>query len=210
MGRTTSSALIAPTAAAIIAILFALAGMALVNGRRARFLMPLSGLVLVGVAALGLIPELFQELGWRLGLTLVAAGFCGVAVLEHIEEKFAHSLVAATALHAFVDGWGMVAVGDRGALSTAVVTAMLIHKVPEGLALGTMLRATAPRVAILLAMAAELPTIGGGAAGRWAVPAQWVDYPLAIAAGAFLFLGIHAQRGVRCADGETRGEHSGH
>lgn len=203
-------ALVAPTAAALIAILFALAGMALVNGRRARFLMPLSGLVLIGVALFGLIPELFAALGWRMGLTLAAIGFCVVAVLERLEERLARSLVAATALHAFVDGWGMVAVGDRGVVSVAVISAMMIHKIPEGLALGAMLRASAPRVAILLAIAAELATIAGGAVGKWAVPPAWVDYPLAMAAGAFLYLGIHAQRGVRCPDGEARGEHSGH
>jgi zinc transporter ZupT len=201
----------APAAAACIAILFALAGMALVNGRRARFLLPIGGLLLVAVAIFGLIPELVHELGWIRGLLLVAAGFCGIALLERLEERIAHWLVAATALHAFIDGWAMMAVSGRGVLSTAVVTAMMIHKIPEGLALGAILRTTAPRFAVALAFAAELPTILGGFAGGIAVPAAWLNYPLAMAAGAFLFLGIHAQRGVLWPDGEeARGKHIGH
>ena len=92
----------------------------------------------------------------------------------------------------------MVAVASHGesiptSVSTTVIIAMLIHKIPEGLALGAMLRGSAPRSAIPLAIAAELPTLLGGATGRVAVQTAWVDYPLALAAGAFLFLGMHAQ-----------------
>ena len=113
-------------------------------------------------------------------------------MLERVEESLAHSLVVATALHAFVDGWGMVAVAGRGALSTTVVAAMMLHKVPEGLALGAMLRASVPRFAVALAIAAELPTVLGGAVGQVAMPGGWVNYPIGLAAGAFLFLGVHA------------------
>jgi zinc transporter ZupT len=220
------SFLLPPVAAAGIAIICALAGIRLVSGYRTRILVPLSGLVLMGVAVFGLIPEVVREIGWLVGLPLVAVGFCALALLERLEEKIAGSLVAATALHAFVDGWGMIAVASHRtpipkALSTAVVIAILIHKAPEGLALGAMLRAAAPRFAIPLAVAAELATVLGGAAGRLTAPPAWVDYPLALAAGAFLFLGMHAQRaaqhaarhapgGVVCADGETVAKHPGH
>jgi zinc transporter ZupT len=212
------SVLLPPLAAAVIAIVCAMAGMALVSGRRTRILIPLSGLLLIGVAVFALIPELLHEVGWVVGLPLIAAGFCSLALLDRMEEKFAGSLVAATSLHAFVDGWGMVAVAGHGAsiprtVSAAVIAAMLIHKVPEGLALGAMLRGAAPRLAIPLAIAAELPTVLGGATGTLAAPGAWVDYPLGLAAGAFLFLGIHAQHapgGVLCADGETVAKHPGH
>jgi hypothetical protein len=39
-------------------------------------------------------------------------------------------------------------------------------------------------------------TIAGGCAGLWLTPAAWASYPLAIAAGTFLFLGGEAL-GVR-------------
>ncbi len=211
----------APLAAAVIAITSSMAGIALVSARRTRILVPLSGLLLMGVAVFGLIPELIREVGWLVGLPLTAAGFCSLALLERLEESIAGSLVAATALHAFVDGWGMVAVASHGAsipqaVSAAVIIAMLIHKVPEGLALGAMLRGSAPRFAVPLAVAAELPTVLGGVAGRLTVPGAWIDYPLALAAGAFLFLGFHAQHAAQCrqsgvlfADGETVAKHPG-
>jgi hypothetical protein len=232
-GSFVLSPLLPPLAAAAVAIICALAGVAFVSGRRPRILIRLSGLLLIGVAVFGLIPEVVRAAGWLVALPLTAGGFCAVAFLERLEEKLAGSLAAATALHSFVDGWGMVAVAGHGpsiprAVSTAVIAAMVIHKIPEGLALGAMLRGAAPRLAIPLAVAAELSTVLGGATGMWAPPAAWVDYPLALAAGAFLFFGIHAQRGaehagrhaaasdtardphggVICAGGETAAKHS--
>jgi hypothetical protein len=56
-----------------------------------------------------------------------------------------------------------------------------------------------------LCAAVESATIAGGATGFWLTPADWVSYPLAIAGGTFLFLGVHAvhsdwkRRGARPA-----------
>ncbi len=189
-------------AATVIAIISAVIGVVLAGRNRARFLVPLSGVLLAGVAAFGLIPEIAVETGWAATLAIAGAGYLGLHLLEHFgypvcpscsdHAEFAWPLVGAVAVHAFVDGWGMVAVANRGAVAGAIVTAMLVHKVPEGLALGTMLRAWAPRSAILLAVATEIPTMLGGAAGLRATPVHWVNVPLAVAAGMFLFLGIHA------------------
>lgn len=201
-----------PVLAALIAILGALTGIALAGGRRARFLVPVSGALLAGVAVFGLLPEVLQQIGWVAGLGLAAAGYGLLTLLDRMGyplcpscshgEEFAGSLVLATALHAFADGWGMVAIGDHGAVPAAIVTAMLLHKIPEGLALGAMLRATEPRFAIPLAVGAELPTVLGGMTGRWGTPAGWIGYPLAVAAGTFLFLGLHAVLGgARGAEG---------
>lgn len=197
-----ASSLIRPLAAALLAIVCAVAGVALAQGRRARILVPVSGALLAGVAVFGLIPELVREIGWLAGLGLVAVGFGLLTVLDRMGypvcpscqhgEKFAGSLVLATAVHAFVDGWGMVAVGNHGAVPAAIAMAILIHKIPEGLALGAMLRAAAPDTAVLLAILAEVTTLAGGAAGLVAMPGNWVNYPLALAAGTFLFLGLHA------------------
>jgi hypothetical protein len=51
-----------------------------------------------------------------------------------------------------------------------------------------------PRRAAMLALLAELPTVVGGWIGLRAVQAGWLDYPLAMVAGAYLFLGLHAVR----------------
>jgi zinc transporter ZupT len=81
-------------------------------------------------------------------------------------------------------------------VGTAIAAAILLHKIPEGLALGTMLRISTPRLAGAagLLLLSELPTVAGGMAGRSAPPG-WVSYPLAVAGGTFLFLGMHAVRG---------------
>jgi len=123
---------------------------------------------------------------------------------------FAGPLLAATTIHAFVDGWGLVAVqaGTHTAgAGTAFAAALLLHKIPEGVAISTILRASVDRAwtAFALCAAVEFSTVAGGAAGLWLTPANWVSYPLAIAGGTFLFLGVHAvhndwkRRGARPA-----------
>ena len=174
---------------------------------RARLLVPLSGAVLVSVAVFGLAPELVREAGWVATVALAAAAYFALAWLDRSGhpvcpscshgEGFTASLTLATAVHAFVDGWGMVVVNSSsGAAPRAIVAAILVHKIPEGLALGTILRASTGSVstALTLSAAAELMTAAGGVLGLWAAPAQWVAYPLALAAGSFIFLGLHAIR----------------
>jgi zinc and cadmium transporter len=220
-----------PVLATLVAVASAAAGVALLgHGKHTRMLIPLSGGLLIGVAAFGLIPELVLDIGWLRGVLLVAAGYALLKVLDrfafsvcpscahdHSHEScaeplhgFAGPLLAATTIHAFVDGWGLVTVqvGTRtpGA-GTVFAAALLLHKIPEGLALGTILRASVDKAwtAFALCVAVELSTVAGGATGLWLTPADWVSYPLAIAGGTFLFLGVHAvhsdwkRRGARPA-----------
>jgi zinc and cadmium transporter len=221
-----------PVLATLVAIASAAAGVALLgHGRHTRMLIPLSGGLLIGVAAFGLIPELVLDIGWLRGVALVAVGYALLKVLDrfvfsvcpscahdHSHEGcaeplhgFAGPLLAATTIHAFVDGWGLVAVQvgttrTPGA-GTVFAAALLLHKIPEGLALGTILRASVDRAwtAFALCAAVELATVVGGATGLWLTPVNWVSYPLAIAGGTFLFLGVHAvhsdwkRRGARPA-----------
>jgi zinc and cadmium transporter len=220
-----------PIFATLVAVASAGAGLALLgHGRHTSTLIPLSGGLLIGVAVFGLIPELIVDIGWVRGLLLVAVGYgllktldrfafpvCPSCSHDHSHEGcdeplhgFAGPLLTATAIHAFVDGWGLVAVqiGTRSpGADTAFATALLLHKIPEGLALGTILRASVKRVstAFALCVLVEASTIVGGATGFWLTPADWVSYPLAIAGGTFLFLGVHAvdsdwkRRGARPA-----------
>ena len=227
----TGSLLILPAGATLVAVASAGSGVALLgHSRHVRVLIPLSGGLLIGVAIFGLIPELAADIGWMTGLLLVALGYgllkaldrfafsvCPSCAHDHSHEScaeplhgFAGPLLAATALHAFVDGWGLVAVrmgahtADSG---TAFAAALFLHKIPEGLALGTLLRASVDRAwtAFALCAAVEMATLAGGATGLWLTPVDWVSYPLAIAGGTFLYLGIHAvhgdwkQRGARTA-----------
>jgi ZIP family zinc transporter len=189
--------------AAALALAFAMAGILFSSGRRARYLVPVSGGLLAAVALFGLLPEVAGDIGWVVSLLVAAAGY---ALLEAIDRAgvpvcpscshshgFSGPLVIGTAIHSFVDGWGMTAThGAAGAL-TAV---LLLHKIPEGLALGAILRMSAqkPGRAALLAIVAESPTIVGGWIGLRVTQASWLDYPLSLVAGAYLFLGLHAVR----------------
>jgi len=195
-----------PVVAALLAIVCGVVSIVLAAGGRRVLLVKISGALLICVALFGLLPELVREAGWLRTLPMAAFGFGLLMVLDHRGysvcpscshgEKFAGSLVAATAVHAFVDGWGLVAARGRGGASSAIVLAILIHKAPEGVALGAMLRASARGVtmAVGLCLIAELPTIAGGAAGLWYTPPGWIEYLLSGVAGVFLFLGIHAIR----------------
>jgi zinc transporter ZupT len=221
------SLLLLPFLAALVAIGSAAAGTALLgHGNRTRALIPLSGGLLVGVAGFGLIPELVEDIGWERGVVLVAVGYgllklldrfafsvCPSCAHDHPHEGcaeplhgFAAPLLIATAIHAFVDGWGLVAVQlgiHTPGEGTIFAAALFLHKIPEGLALGAMVRASIDRArgAFAWCVAVELATVIGGSAGLWLTPARWVNYPLAIAGGTFLFLGVHAVH----ADWKRRG-----
>lgn len=194
--------------AAVLAMACAVAGIVASGGRRAHILVPVSGGLLAAVALIALIPETAGEIGWPVALVLAG---CGYGLLEKFDRMglpvcpscshshgFSGPLVAATAVHAFVDGWGMMAIRGSSAqsASTAILGVLLLHKIPEGLALGAILRMSAGKAgrAVGLAILAESPTLLGGAVGLWAAQARWIDYPLALAGGAYLFLGVHAIR----------------
>ena len=199
--------------AAVLAIGCAVLGIAISGGGRARVLVPISGGLLAAIALFALMPETAEEIGWPAALLAICAGYGLLEVIDRMglpvcpscshSHGFSMPLVVATAIHAFVDGWGMLAIpnaephaaaGHAG--SGAIVVALLLHKIPEGLALGAILRMSEqkPGRAFALAILAEGPTVIGGMVGLWAAQASWLDYPLALVAGAYLFLGIHAIR----------------
>jgi zinc transporter ZupT len=82
-------------------------------------------------------------------------------------------------------------------LRVAVPLAVALHKIPEGIALGGILRASVKsRIGALgWSVAAEGSTLLGGAAGLWMAPrlgSQWTAYPVGITAGWLFYLGYHA------------------
>jgi hypothetical protein len=210
--------------AAVLAIACAIAGIVASAGRRAYILVPLSGALLAAVAVFALIPETAGEIGWLLALLAAGVGYALLEVFNRIglpvcpscshSHGFSGPLVAATAIHAFVDGWGMMAIGGSSShdVSRAILAALLLHKIPEGLALGAILRMSAGTAgrAVALAILAELPTLIGGIVGLRAAQETWIGYPLALAGGAYLFLGVHAIRAwVRPSHVHDHGGHAG-
>lgn len=187
--------------------------------RRARFVVPLSAGVLLGVVGFGLLPELVTETGWGPGLGLAAAGYglllfinryayrvCPTCSHDHDHNAcetelhgFAAPLICAAAVHSFLDGWSVATVqlAVPLGLRIAVPLAVALHKLPEGIALGGILRAAVKSRSAALGwcIVAEGATLVGGALGLAMGPhlgTRWITYPLGITAGWLLYLGYHA------------------
>ncbi|MGH9658926.1 MAG: ZIP family metal transporter [Bryobacteraceae bacterium] len=198
----------------------AAAGLLLTGARTARAFVPAAGGLLLGVAAFGLLPELAREIGAVAGVALFAGGYLALRFIDkrvypvcpscshdHDHDAcaaalhgFAAPLVAATALHAFLDGWSVAAAQSSPELRVAVPLAVTLHKVPEGIALGAILRAAlrSRSAAMLWSALAESATLAGGAVALAIAPhlaGRWLHYPLAVAGGCFLYLGFHAIHG---------------
>ncbi|HWR51376.1 MAG TPA: ZIP family metal transporter [Bryobacteraceae bacterium] len=186
-----------------------------------RRIVPFSGGLLMGIALFAVIPELAEEHSWPYALMLVGGGVallwafgrfvypvCPSCSHTHDHDHcttalhgFALPLMAAASLHAFLDGLGVAAAQTDAAKGLGVlVLGVVLHKIPEGIALGIMLRAAVKRngVAFGLAALAEGATFLG-AVLESAVTArfgdEWVIYALALAGGSFVYLGFHAIHG---------------
>jgi zinc transporter ZupT len=167
------------------------------------------GGLLAGICAFWLLPEISETVGWTwaacliliaCGLLLLAAHFLGDA-----EHSSPHSVVApllaATALHSFLDGWSVRTLAVQAVANVAAPIGLALHKIPEGLALGWIARKTLKRTpaAIAAAGAVELLTPLGAFvepfadhSGFAAFGPHWTAVVLATVGGSFLFLGLHA------------------
>lgn len=176
----------------------------------------------MGVSLFGLLPELAHDMGAWLGSLLFFAGYallwivnrevypvCPSCSHDHDHAHcasplhgFTAPLVAAAMVHSFLDGWSISAAvwATPAGIRLALPLVVALHKIPEGLALGSILQASAPtrRVAFAWCFLAQAPTVAGGAAGILMAPhlgGAWMSYPLALAGGSFLYLGFHAVHG---------------
>jgi zinc transporter ZupT len=215
-----SSGLAAPALATAVGLAGAALGLGLTGmRRRVQAVVPFSAGVLLGVALFGLLPELALELGWPLSLLLFTSGYgllllvnryaypvCPTCAHNHDHDActselhgFAGPLMAAAAVHSFFDGWSITTVqlAVPLGLRVAVPLAVALHKIPEGIALGAILRASMPSRGRALAWAtlAEGATLAGGVLGLLLAPhlgTEWITYPLGVAAGWLFYLGYHA------------------
>jgi zinc transporter ZupT len=187
--------------------------------QRLQLVVPFSAGVLLGVALFGLVPELKEDAGWLATALLFLAGYglliainkfaypvCPTCAHSHDHNAcstelhgFAGPMIAAAAMHAFLDGWSIAAVQSTThvGLRVAVPLAVTLHKLPEGIALGGILRASMGSRASAMGWCAlaEGATVLGGALGLLMVPhlgTHWIAYPLGITAGWLFYLGYHA------------------
>ena len=190
---------------------------------RARLFVPVSGAILLAVSLFSILPEVAGQVGWLRAVVLYACGYGVLYVVDryvhpvcpscshthdhgHCEVElhgFSVPLIVATSIHAFIDGWGMTVAQSAGAgsMRTAIPVAVLLHKIPEGLALGVMLRASfrSPANAAAWGSAAELATGIGALLAIVVLPEAspaWARDLLAVAGGTFLYLGFHAVHGA--------------
>lgn len=184
-----------------------------------RKALPFSGGMLGGIALFWILPEIATSFGWPAASAGLVTGFGLLWLIDrylypvcpscsHTHEHqdcaselhgFAAPLLIASGLHSFFDGWSL-AVSQHDApesLKVAFLAGIAIHKLPEGLALGALLAAALGNAgkAQLGAAAAQSCMLAGGLLATLLSPylgANWSIGFLAVAAGAFLYLGYHA------------------
>lgn len=205
----------------LIGVLCAFAGVWLTTFHDlSRRLVPFGGGTLVGIALFWVLPELAVTLAWPAflwmagGVALLAAidrfvyPVCPSCAPAHDHEHcsgprlhgFAMPLLLAAALHSALDGWSAAASENDVVLSAGFLLGIAAHKVPEGLALGVISRASLKSRGIALAWvaAAQISTIVGAVAEGALAPylgARGLHVLLALAGGSFLYLGYHAIHG---------------
>jgi zinc transporter ZupT len=208
----------------MLAIACAWAGVYLSSVRGvAHRLVSFGGGALVGVTLFWVWPELAKTLG----LATATLGLCGGGLVLALIDRyvypvcpacapshdhdhcattlhgFALPLLIASAVHGALDGWNLAAAQQEVELTVAFAGGVLAHKIPEGLALGVIARASfaSRNTALVWCALAEGATLVGAMleqtlAPHLSLPA--LDGLLALAGGSFLYLGWHA------IDGEYR------
>lgn len=187
--------------------------------KRLCALISLGAGTLMGVTLFAILPETVRDhlLWWQLLLAL-ASGYavfaliskyifhvCPACAASHFDEATTHhfseiatAMMFALAIHCTVDGLAMAAGAEEEASTAAsIVMAVCVHKIPEGLALGALLRGAgmATSGVIYRVVAVEATTLLGGLIGWLFFPHAstfWLAVALAHAGGGFIYLAIHA------------------
>lgn len=194
----------------LLALAGVVAGVLMGQARKlSSYLGAAGGGLLFGIALFWLIPEIAQSSGWITAWALSAI-VCAVALL--LDRFLAHAghsprhgvigpLVVAAAVHSFLDGWSVRALSGQPLAHIAVPAGLAMHKVPEGLALGWITHKSlgSTSKAVTAGTAVEVMTLVGAfieprvnQSGVAQFGAWWTATVLAVIAGGFLFLGLHA------------------
>ena len=163
-----------------------------------------AGGFMIAVALIDLFPEALAR-GGRSAAIVALGGYLAVHVTQHVigthfhfgEETHAVSEAVSVAalvgllLHTFVDGVAVASGLDvGGAVGALVFMAVILHKVPEGLAISSRVLAAGQgrRRALLAAGALGVATIAGVALTSQVAPLR--EHGLALAAGVTLYVGM--------------------
>ena len=177
---------------------------------RARWSLPtlerliaLSAGFMLSVALLDLAPEAIQQHG-AAAAPFILLGFLLVHLTQHtlvphfhfgeevheVTKAVSMSALAGLLLHTFVDGVAITSAANvRASLGFLVFLAILLHKLPEGLAISSIFLASGAsrRRALLAGASLGIATIAGGLMTGLIEPLS--HYGLALAAGVSLYVG---------------------
>ena len=179
------------------------------NIRFQHHLSAAGGGLLLGISLFWLVPEIGETSGRPIAILLAASVAAILGVLDKLLSHTGHSarhgvvwpLLLATAVHSLLDGWAVRLLSVQPLTNIAVTLGLALHKIPEGAAVGFITSRSLgnPRRAYLLSASAELFTILGAlaeptlnASGLAQFGPWWTASVLAVIAGGFFFLGIHA------------------
>ncbi|HTL17539.1 MAG TPA: hypothetical protein VL793_09890 [Patescibacteria group bacterium] len=196
--------------------------------KRLCALISLGAGTLLGVTVFGVLPECMLHLDWWELLLALVSGYllfaliskyvyhvCPACAASHFDEATTHrfseiasAMMIALAIHCAADGLAIAAgrqaevshLSGGNVLDISLLTAICVHKVPEGLALGALLLGAGLRgTGVILRVAAvEAATLFGGVLG-WLFMDRlnpgWLDALVAHVGGGFIFLAAHAVLG---------------
>jgi len=199
-----------------IAVLSVSAGQTVVHRR----ILPLSGGILVGIAAFWVLPEIAVNQGWAVSLAGVLAvlfllglidryvyplcPFCAAGVHSHGgPESAPHTHVISLAwplllvgsLHSFFDGW-TIGLGHYSHAVAALSWGATIHKIPESMAVGFLARRlTHSRKAAFGAVGLVQTSMAVGLMlASQPIDTRWANWSAMGACGFLLLLGIVASQ----------------
>lgn len=191
----------------------AFAGIAIgMSGRAPRpsgLLAAAAGGLLAGICLFWVLPEIAHRVGAFPALLLILAVAAALLILDQTLLPHGHGakreilapLLLATAVHSFLDGWSVRALSINPMDRVVVALGLGLHKIPEGIAVGWIVRRGLGRSARSASIAGgvELATPLGAwveplaqRAGFVAFGTWWTAFVLAVVGGAFLFVGVHA------------------
>ncbi len=159
---------------------------------------------MIAVALIDLFPEALAR-GGRSAAIVALAGYLAVHVTQHVigthfhfgeethrvSEAVSVAALVGLLLHTFVDGVAVATGLDvGGALGALVFVAVILHKVPEGLAISSLFLAAGQgrRRALLAAGALGVATIAGVVLTDHVAALR--EHGLALAAGVTLYVGM--------------------
>jgi zinc transporter ZupT len=219
----------------IAAYIFAVAGGSISASLRLEH-KPLCALIsfaagtLLGVTIFAILPESFGACPWWTVLLALITGYalfffiskhvhhvCPACAASHFDadatrhfSDIATALIVALAIHSTTDGLVLGIQSETpatGATKWSLFSALCIHKVPEGLALGSLLiGAGMHRTAVVGWVAAvEATTLLGGVLGYFFltnISILWIGLIMAHVGGGFFYLATHAVVGEMLKHGK--------